>query len=759
MRLGYSATARALWLSVGRTAPLRLLDQPHCCNQLVAPLSAVASFSTSARSHPSPSASTRERDARLSPPSVAAHRRRAGMAGVYTLTADTSLIFLEHYTTRLNRSKLHCAYAEHQPTPSFTCTLSISIPPPLSPPSPSSPSSVPPSSSLLSCTSAVSTQKKQAKAAAALLLCRELVERGEFDLFAVSGQANKFAFGSRREKRLQAALHSQPSQPADLAAAGKPARAAHAASKSSPPSARTVALSKKDRARDRMVLLQGLDADARLTVSDVALRLSAALPRCPTVHPFQSPAHFHFTAYLLQFSTPAEAEKAVTVLDGREDVIEGQRLAVHLLDKPHLPMFERAYYPAPQQLTADWQRAEDEAGHEHYYHFYGYRCDLFDDGGNSPYSTVLLCPAALPATQPVVLYAPLAPSVAVDEYMSQRPTAFSLCAYAGSCRLSAEELKVAQKWWARMMHDFVKRGSGEWCQEQRRYLLLPVLRDAASAATAQQPANDAELLASFSTNQSRPAPLLTPAWELINQCLSDHPAALSHTHFDSDHRSLSSVILVTPHNGVLYLPQRLSPTLTARSPIAQPHQASTDHSIATYCSVYGGEVDPALPLIEAQHLPSFAVDLTRPLLPSSSVMDTMLPPQLCRVHPVPAPLWRQLRSVPSFMYALESQLLTLSLVAACGTFINNLSVLQAALTSQAVSSDLNATYSRLMFLGASFLKTQRLLSSLPHSLQTTRPSSSLASAPVAHVPATSPLSDNTRLYCQLYEPTRFSPAK
>ena len=631
------------------------------------------------------------------------------MAGVYSLSAETSLIFLEHYTTRLTREKLQCTYTDHLPSPSFTCTLSISIPPRDF----SSLSSTSTTSVQLTCTSLVCTQKKQAKAAAALMLCHQLIDRGEFEPFAVSGQPGKFAFSSKREKRFQAARHSQPTQPVDFAVFPNKATADRtqptqsqtaAASSSSPAPTTSPPSSDKERPRDRMVLLAGLDAEKQTTANEITQRLSIALPLCPTVHPFESPVHAHLTAYLLHFNSSADAEEAVTLLDGRDDVVDGQRLVVHMLDKPHEIMVERAWYPAPRQLTEDWLRAEewDETGVD-YYFFYAYRCGLFD-AGSPPYSLVLLCPAALPATQPLPLYPPPDPLLTADEYGHQRPRQFDV-QYAGSCRLSVEEMGVATTWWARMSKDLANRGSGQWFQEQRRYLILPVMRNTATVPALHPPASDAVLISSFSANHNdnnSPAHV-TPDWALINQCLSDTPARLSYTHFDSDHRTLSSVILTTPHNGLLYLPYSLSATLTARS-LQHPGKVDGDHSFAAYFSQHGSELDPASPLIEAQHLPTFAVDLTRPLLPPSSAMAVMLAPQHCHVHPVPLPLWRQLRCVPSFIYALESQLLTLSLLEACGTPITSLSLLQAALKSRAVTSEWDANYERLEFLGDSFIK-------------------------------------------------------
>ena len=710
MRLGYSATVRALWLSVPYTAaaPSLPFHQPCLLNLLTSARSLAASYSSTAHSQArSPSARRRCFRPSLTISRFTARRtRRRDMSVVYSLSAETSLIFLEHYTTRLTRSKLQCAYAEHQPTPSFSCTLSISIPT-----TDSTSASAPPT--LLSCTSPVSAQKKVAKAAAALMLCRQLIEKGEFEPFAVSGQPDKFAFSSKREKRFQAA-RSQPKHPVDFAVYANKQTAVRytavdtlrpvTAPSLSPSSSPTAGTSAKERPRNRMVLLSGLDVEEQLTAATISQRLSTALAHAPTVHPFQSATHPHNSAYLLHFNSAAEAEEAVILLDGREDVVTGQRLIAHRLDKSHETMMKRAWYPPPQQLTEEWLRVEDDTGADHYY-FYAYSLDLFDDG-RSPYSLVLFCPAALPVTQPLMMYPPLAPSLTADEYANQQPRQFDV-RYAGRCRLSVDEMGVATTWWASIAKGIAKRGDGEWCQEQRRYLVLPVLRDAAFTAKAQQPVGDDQLISSFAANHANHADRaahLTPDWKLINQCLCDTSAVLSYAHYDADHRTLSSVILTTPHNGVLYLPHRLSPTLTAGSPFPHPRNASGDQNYAAYFSQHGGEVDPASPLIEAQHLPSFAVDLTRPLQPSTSTVAVMLAPQLCRVHPVPVQLWRQLRCVASFMYALESQLLTLSLLSACGTPINNMSLLQAALTSRAVNSQWEANYERSEFLGDSFLK-------------------------------------------------------
>ena len=130
-------------------------------------------------------------------------------------------------------------------------------------------------------------------------------------------------------------------------------------------------------------------------------------------------------------------------------------------------------------------------------------------------------------------------------------------------------------------------------------------------------------------------------------------------------------------------------------------------------------MDPGSPLIEAQHLPSFGVDLTRPLVPSSSEggVALMLAPQLCRVLPVPVELWRQLRCVASFMYALESQLLALSVQEACGVPMERLSLLQAALTSRAAALHSDSNYERLEFLGDAFIRytvSSQLFHSHPH---------------------------------------------
>ena len=630
-------------------------------------------------------------------------------SAVHSLSLDTSLVFLDHYCTRLTRSKLDCTYAEHQPHPTFTCTLSIALQ--SSDPSLAT-STLPAPPELLSVTSATSSQKKQAKAAAALLLCHQLMELGEFEPFAVAGQPGKFAFSSKREKRFQAARNTQPPQLHDSAAHAEhnnrqvmplPAQAKQPIA-ASPPSASTSA-----RPRDSMVLLRGLDAEARVTASDVARSLSVALAVPPSVHPFQSAAHPHFSAYLLHFATPAEAEEAVAVLDGRGDIVEGQLLAVHMLDNPHEVMLERAWYTAPPQLEHDWLRAEEwdeeAAG---YLYFYAYRCAVFDDtaaASSASSSLMLLCPAALPPTHPLTLFPPLAPSLTADEYADQQPRPYAV-RYAGGCRLSETELGVAQTWWARMAKDLAKRGNGRWSQEQRRYLILPILPDAnKTTGRAQSPASDAALISSFTPpHNSGSSAHVTPDWELINQSLSDTPAVLSHNHFDADRSTLSSVILTTPHNGVAYLPHRLSPFLTARSPFPHPEKASGDHSFAAYFSQHGGEVDPASPLVEAQHLPSFAIDLTRPQLPSSSTVAVILAPQLCRVHPVPVQLWRRLRCVSSFMYALESQLLVHSLLAACDAAPISPSLLQAALTSRAVTMDWAGNYERLEFLGDSFIK-------------------------------------------------------
>ena len=628
------------------------------------------------------------------------------MTAVYSLSAETSLIFLEHYVTRLACSKLQCSYAEHQPTPSFSCTLSIAIEAPPSPTSSTNGAPVTPTV-VLTHTSPISTQKKQAKAVAALLLCRELIDRGEFEPFAVFGQPDKFAFSSRREKRFQAVRHPVSTSPVAFAIHADKEAVVRSSSKLPQPSATTasslptaassVPVSERDRAKDRMVLLSGLNAAEQLTTSDITQRLSLALQHCPIVHPYQSATHPQYTAYLLQFNSPNDAEEAVAMLDGRDDVVDGQSFTARMLDKPAEVMIDRAWYSPAEQLTRDWLRVENEAGVDVYY-FYGYRCDLFDDD-NSPYSLVLLCPSALPATQPLLLYPLLAASFTATNCADQKPRQFNV-RYAGSYRLSVEEMAVATTWWARMAKDVGKRGDGQWHQEQRKYLILPVLRETLTATAPLQPAND-EQLASDANNASAP---LKPDWMLIDRCLNTADASLSPKHFDSDHRTLSSVILVTPHNGIQYLPHRLTPTLTAGSPFPVPSKVTGDQSFAAYFSAHGGEVDPASPLIEAQHIPSFGVDLTRPLVPSSSTVPVMLAPQLCRVLPVPVQLWRQLRCVPSFMYALESQLLTLSLQGACGAPIQNLSLLQAALTSRAAASHSEDNYERIEFLGDAWIK-------------------------------------------------------
>ena len=694
MRLGYSATVRALWLSALRVEPISSRPQRHICRILTASLSTVTAFSTSARSisrssslrlrrRPFPSTLLR---------SAAPRIQRPHMSGVHSLSADNSLIFLEHYTTRLTRSKLQCTYIPPGSLTVFACTLSIALPPSDS----SSLSLVAFTPLVLSCTSPILTSKKRAKAAAALMLCRQLIDKGEFEPFAVFGQPDKFAFSSKREKRSQAARLSQMKQPADLTPqAGKGVQSA-TASLPSRPSPVSVAPSDRERPRDRMVLLSGLDAAEQITATEIRQRLSMGLPHCPAVHPFESAVNPRFTAYLLHFDSATEAEEAVAVLDGRQDVVEGQRLTAHIFGRPAEEMIERAWYPPPPQLAHDWLQAREGQTGADYYYFYGYRCDLFDRG-NTPHSLVLLCPAALHVTQPLMLYQPAAPWLTAAEHANQQPRQFDIC-YAGSCRLSEAEMEAAQEWWARMAQDFAKRGTGQWLEEQRRYLLLPVIHDAENTSAPQQPATDSLLISSFSSRSG-----ITVDWELINRCLSDAPAMLSVNHFDSDSRSLSTVILTTPHDGLLYLSHGLAPFLTA-SPSLEWNHASSNRSFATYLNPYGHQLDPASPLIQAQHLPSFAVDLTRPQPPSSSAMSHMLAPQQSRVHPISAQLWCQLRCVASFMYALESQLLTQSLADACRKPVVSLSLLQAALTSRAVSSGWNDNYERLEFLGDSFIK-------------------------------------------------------
>ena len=583
MRVGYSATVRALWLSAGHINPTvatRLLDRlDRCSTTLSAQLSTVPSSPSASRSHsrpPSPRRSELRLSStlfRLSSPRL----RRFKMAAVYTLSAETSLNFLEHYITRLTHSKLQCSYTEHQPTPSFTCTLSIAVPPP------SSRSAAP---VLLTCTSSAFTQKKQAKAAAALLLCRELIDRGEFEPFAVSGQPDKFAFSSKREKRFHAERHPTSASPVAFAVhpnkeavartSPKPLRSASFTSSSAAVAPSTVpsasaAVAERDRARDRMVLLSGLNAAEQLTASDITQRLSVALQHCPIVHPYQSATHPQYTTYLLQFNSPAEAEDAAIILDGRDDIIDGPPLTAHMLDKPAEVMIDRAWYSPPQQLSVEWLGGKNEAGDDCWY-FFGYRCDLFDDG-QSPYSLALLCPSALPAIQPLTLYPLLAASLTAANCADQKARQFAV-RYAGSCRLSEQEMAVATRWWARMAKDLGKRGDGQWHQEQRRYLLLPVLREPASKAAAVQPANDAQLIASFSSTDdtNRPA-RLQPDWALINRSLFDGHASLSPSHFDADHRTLSTVLLHHPTQRHRIPP---TPPLTnshSRQPLPHPRQS------------------------------------------------------------------------------------------------------------------------------------------------------------------------------------------
>ena len=282
--------------------------------------------------------------------------------------------------------------------------------------------------------------------------------------------------------------------------------------------------------------------------------------------------------------------------------------------------------------------------------------------------------------------------------------------HVGEVDLTVAQLSMAQHWMAKTLRPVLGMQPVAWQDSapaavagpsasgaadraaappgQRRYLLLPLtLQPSVSAGT--ESYNTREEMDAWCRLQrilppKQPKGERMPAfelevplrsseaslpvdWQLMHRCLSSVLSPLTAEHFDSDQCGITRHVLVTLHDGALYTATGIAPPASA-PPVQQDEEGQRSPSArpANGLRKLGLAVPTDVPLITAMPYSHMAYDLKAPQsaeqqhedAPASSVV--LLSPPLLYVHPVPLPLLRLLRCVPSYMYGLECHLLTMA---------------------------------------------------------------------------------------------------